>query len=242
MPPFTDLRSVQTLIDGDRLKFVLRCPGRLRLRRRVPTPGTSPPRCWSSSSCRYVVVGHSERRRSTRARTTTLVNAKTLKALAKGLAPIVCVGEGLDTFARPRDHVELHPRVMSSDGPHRRCHRRADQPALVIAYEPVWAIGYGPRWRRPEDAQEVCGAIRRLGLGALPRGAGGCEQVRVLYGGSVNAQTTCVAMMAQPDRGRLSGRQRQPRRRPVRGHREILRSARPLSRSRRSQRSFLSPV
>ena len=95
LPPFTDLRSVQTLVDGDQLADQVRRPGRLGARRAAPTPARSRGRCWPSSAARYVVSG-TPSAASTTARTTSWSTPRRKAALGAGMTPIVCVGEGLD--------------------------------------------------------------------------------------------------------------------------------------------------
>ena len=113
-----------------------------------------------SVGCRYVVVGHSERRED-HGEDDALVDAKVAAALRHGLTPILCVGEGLDVREAGRAG-RAHARRRST----RRwtgC-RRSDAAGVVIAYEPVWAIGTG-KVATPDDAQEVCGAIRAAARG-----------------------------------------------------------------------------
>ena len=140
--------------------------------------------------CTYVVVGHSERREY-HAETDADVNAKARKTLAAAMTPIVCVGEGLD-IRQAGNHVEYT--VAQIDGS--LAGLTAEQVAgLVIAYEPVWAIGTG-EVATPEDAQEVCSAIRARVRETWSVEAG--DAVRILYGGSVKA-ANIAAIMAQPD-------------------------------------------
>jgi triosephosphate isomerase len=144
----------------------------------------------SKLGCSYVVVGHSERRQY-HGEDDALVNAKAHKALSAGMTPIVCVGEGLDV-RQAGDHV---PHCVgqvdgSLDG------FTAEQVAgLVIAYEPVWAIGTG-EVATPQDAQEVCAAVRAR-VGEV-HGDDAAASVRVLYGGSVKA-ANIAGIMQQPD-------------------------------------------
>jgi triosephosphate isomerase len=140
--------------------------------------------------CRYVIIGHSERRRF-HGEDDNIVNAKTVKAVSRRLVPIVCVGEGLAVRQELRQVPDtLHHVEGALAG------LTAEQIAnMVIAYEPVWAIGTG-RVATPDDAQEVCAAIR--GWISERHGAGIAAQIRILYGGSVNA-TNVAALMAQED-------------------------------------------
>jgi triosephosphate isomerase len=140
--------------------------------------------------CTFVVVGHSERR-TLHSEDDAVVLAKTKAALKNGLTPIVCIGEGLN-IREAGEHVAYNVAQLrgSLDG------LSADDIAkVVIAYEPVWAIGTG-RVASASDAQEVCGAIREelKELASAEVAAG----VRVLYGGSVNAKNV-GEIVGQPD-------------------------------------------
>lgn len=188
LPPFTDLRSVQTLVDGDKLKIKY---GAQDIWRRTPvrTPARSRPHA-VQLKCAYVAVGHSERRQY-HAETDEICNAKVKAAYKHGITPILCVGEGLDVRKAGR---QVQYTLDQLDG------GLKDLPAeqaesIVIAYEPVWAIGTG-EVATPEDAQEVCGAIR--GRLAELYSQELADKVRIQYGGSVKAGNV-AAIMAQPD-------------------------------------------
>jgi len=135
-------------------------------------------------------VGHSERRQY-HDESDSAVNAKAIKAIAAGLTPIVCVGEKHEV-RKEDQHIEHTIKQVDNS----LAGLSAEQVgALVIAYEPVWAIGTG-EVATPDDAQEVCGAIRtRLGE---EHGAETAAAVRILYGGSVKAANV-GAIMQQPD-------------------------------------------
>jgi triosephosphate isomerase len=140
--------------------------------------------------CSYVVVGHSERRED-HGEDDALVGAKVAAALRHGLTPILCVGEGLDVRESGRQVEHTLAQVDAAlDGV-----SADDAAGVVIAYEPVWAIGTG-KVATPDDAQEVCGAIRER-LRALYDDAV-ADRVRILYGGSVNAKNV-ADLMSQPD-------------------------------------------
>jgi triosephosphate isomerase len=178
LPPFTDLRSVQTLVDGDRLRIKYGAQD-VSVHENGAYTGEISASMLEKLGCSYVVVGHSERRQY-HDETDALVNAKAKKALEAGITPIVCVGEGLEVRKEGR-HVEhtLAQVDGSLDG------IKPEQVAgLVVAYEPVWAIGTG-EVATPDDAQEVCAAIR--GRIREVHGDGAADGVRVLYGGSVKA-------------------------------------------------------
>jgi triosephosphate isomerase len=189
LPPFVDLRSVQTLVDGDRL---LLCYGAQDL---SPHPsgaytGDISGPMLAKLGCRYVVVGHSERREHHH-EDDSLVNAKVKAAYRHELTPILCIGERLPV-RESGEHVEhcLTQLDRALDG------IGAEQArTLVIAYEPVWAIGTG-EVATPEDAQEVCEAVRNR---LADRYSGDlADGVRILYGGSVKASNT-GGILAQPD-------------------------------------------
>jgi triosephosphate isomerase len=189
LPPFTDLRSVQTLVDGDKLRLTFGAQD-LSQHDSGAYTGEISGAFLAKLGCSYVVVGHSERR-SYHGEDDALVAAKAAAALKHGLTPIVCIGEHLE-IREAGNHVEhcLEQLRGSLAG------LSAEQiGATVIAYEPVWAIGTG-RVAGAADAQEVCAAVRaELGKLASPKVA---EAVRVLYGGSVNAKNI-GELIGQPD-------------------------------------------
>ena len=189
LPPFTALRSVQTLVDGDRLEIEYGAQD-VSTHDDGAYTGEISASMLAKLGCSYVVVGHSERREY-HGESDETVNAKAKKAIAAGMTPIVCVGEGLEVRREGR-HVE-HT-LAQLDGS--LAGLSAEQVgALVIAYEPVWAIGTG-EVATPDDAQEVCAAIReRLRETAGDAAADAC---RILYGGSVKA-ANIAGIMAQPD-------------------------------------------
>ena len=179
VPPFTDLRSVQTLVDGDKLRLTYGAQD-LSQHDAGAYTGDISGAFLAKLGCTYVVVGHSERR-TYHHEDDALVAAKAAAALKHGLTPIVCIGEGLD-IREAGTHVEYNVEQLRGS----LAGLSAEQiGTIVIAYEPVWAIGTG-RVASAADAQEVCGAIREeLGKIASPEIAAG---VRVLYGGSVSAK------------------------------------------------------
>src|SRR5688572_17930619 len=177
-PPFTDLRSVQTLVDGDRLSIKYAAQD-VSTQDSGAYTGEVSAAMLAKLGCSYVVVGHSERREY-HAETDETVNAKAHKALAAGMIPIVCVGEGLE-IRQAGDQVAYT--LAQVDGS--LAGFTAEQvAALVVAYEPVWAIGTG-EVATPDDAQEVCSAIRERIREV--HGDAAADGVRVLYGGSVKA-------------------------------------------------------
>lgn len=141
-------------------------------------------------NCSYVVIGHSERREY-HGEDDALVNTKAKKVLEHGMTPIICVGEGLDVRkdGKQVDYTLEQVRGALAGIP-------AEQVAgLVIAYEPVWAIGTG-EVATPEDAQEVCGAIRQEVASLYSQEV--ADAVRIQYGGSVKA-ANIASIMAKPD-------------------------------------------
>ncbi|OII59941.1 MULTISPECIES: triose-phosphate isomerase [unclassified Streptomyces] len=187
--PFTDLRSVQTLVDGDKLKIKYGAQD-LSAHDSGAYTGEISGAMLAKLSCTYVAVGHSERRQY-HGETDTTCNEKVKAAYKHGLTPILCVGEGLDV-RKAGDQVAYT--LAQLDGALKSI--PAEQAAsIVIAYEPVWAIGTG-EVATPEDAQEVCGAIR--GRLAELYSQDLADQVRIQYGGSVKAGNI-AAIMSQPD-------------------------------------------
>jgi len=178
VPPFTDLRSVQTLVDGDRLEIKYGAQDVSRHDSGAYT-GEVSAGMLAKLGCSYVVVGHSERREH-HAESDELVNAKAKKVIEAGMTPIVCVGEGLEIRKEGR-HVEHTLEQVAGSLAGLTPEQVAE---LVVAYEPVWAIGTG-EVATPDDAQEVCAAIRgKLGEAFSDEAA---AKVRILYGGSVKA-------------------------------------------------------
>ena len=188
IPPFTDIRSVQTLVDGDKLQLLYGAQDVAAQEKGAFTGEISGPML-AKLGCTFAIVGHSERRQY-QGETDAVVNAKTKAALRNELIPIVCVGEGLEVrkageqVAHTLSQVDGALKDLSS----------AQVEKLVIAYEPVWAIGTG-EVATPADAQEVCGAIRAR----LKEVHGStADKVRILYGGSMKADNV-AAIMAETD-------------------------------------------
>ncbi len=189
VPPFTDLRSVQTLVDGDHLAIRYAAQD-VSAHDSGAYTGEISATMLAKLGCSYVVVGHSERR-DYHAETDELVNAKARRALGAGMTPIVCVGEALDVRKEGRHVAHCTSQVDGSLAGF----TPQEIASLVVAYEPVWAIGTG-EVATPENAQEVCAAIReRLRETAGDEAADGC---RILYGGSVKA-ANIAGIMAKDD-------------------------------------------
>ena len=189
LPPFTHIRSIQTMIEGDELLMVHGAQD-LSEHDSGPYTGDVSGPMLAKLDCSYVIVGHSERREHHH-EDDALVNAKVHAALRNGLTPILCVGEGLE--------------VREEGGQVAHCAAQLDAAlagisaaqvaSLVVAYEPIWAIGTG-RVATPADAEAVCAALReRI---AERYDAAAAEAVRILYGGSVKANNI-AELIAQPD-------------------------------------------
>jgi triosephosphate isomerase len=189
LPAFVALRSVQTLIDGDKLLLGYGAQD-VSPHACGPHTGDVSGPMLAKLGCRYVVVGHSERREHHH-EDDALVTAKVQAAFRHGLVPILCVGEPLEV----REAGGHLPRCIGQLDAAMAGVPAAQARDVVIAYEPVWAIGTG-KVATAEDAQEVCGEIRTR-LAELYTG-GLADGVRILYGGSVKAANT-DAIVAQPD-------------------------------------------
>ena len=189
LPPFTSLRSVQTLIDGDKLRIRYGAQD-LSQYDEGPYTGDISGSMLAKLGCDYVLAGHSERRQY-HAETDELVNAKVQAALRWELTPIVCVGESLDV-RQAGEHLAV---VLGQIDRSLKGIPAEAVAAMVIAYEPVWAIGTG-EVATPQDAQEVVAAIRSRisGIHDADTAAG----VRILYGGSAKPGNI-APIMAQPD-------------------------------------------
>jgi triosephosphate isomerase len=189
MPPFTDLRTVQTAVDGDKLKILYGAQDISEHKSGAYT-GEISGAMLEKLGCTYVLAGHSERRQYHH-ETDAVVNAKVKAAFAAGMVPILCVGE-LE-FVREAGDAVSHCVEMLEGG---MAGLTAEQvKRMVIAYEPVWAIGTG-KTATPDDAEEMCRAARECV--AKQFGADVAAEVRIQYGGSVKS-SNIAAIMAQPD-------------------------------------------
>lgn len=188
-PPFTDLRSIQTLIDADQL--------RLRLGAQNCHPedkgaftGEVSPVFLSKLGVQYVIVGHSERRELF-GESDEFVARKVAAVQKHGMTPILCVGETLEEREAGLTLEKVRRQVRSA------LEKRTGEQvkSMVIAYEPIWAIGTGKN-ASPADAQAVAAAIREEIAEVTSRPA--AQAVRLQYGGSVKAGTI-GDIMRQPD-------------------------------------------
>ncbi|ANN16829.1 triose-phosphate isomerase [Amycolatopsis orientalis] len=196
LPPFTDIRSVQTLTDGDKLSLTYGAQDLSPHDSGAYTGDVSGPML-AKLGCSFVTVGHSERREY-HGETDELVNKKVKAALKHGIKPILCVGEKLEV-REAGEHI-AHTTTQLVEG---LKGLKAEQVKdVVVAYEPVWAIGTG-KVATPSDAEEVCGAIRATL--AEKYGAEVASSVRVLYGGSAKANNISDLVACENIDGALVG-------------------------------------
>ena len=188
-PPFTDLRSVQVVLQADDIPIALGAQ-HCHWEEKGAFTGEVSPTMLAKLDVAYVIAGHSERRELF-GETDEWVNRKVKAILAAGMTPILCVGETLDereagdTEDKVRSQVEADLAGVA-----------AEQVAgLVVAYEPIWAIGTG-RTATPDDAQAVCATVRDV-VGGLA-GADAAASIRIQYGGSVKP-VNAAELMACPD-------------------------------------------
>ncbi len=189
IPPFTDIRSVQTLIDGDKLTLVHGAQD-LSAHDSGAYTGEISGSMLAKLGCTYVVIGHSERREH-HDESDEVVASKVTAAYRHGLTPILCVGEGLDV-RESGGQVEhsVNQLLAALAGV-----TEEQVASIVLAYEPIWAIGTG-RVATPADAQEVCAALRSALAARYSTEV--ASRVRVLYGGSVKSGNV-AEIVAQPD-------------------------------------------
>jgi len=196
IPPFTDIRSIQTLIDGDRLRLTYGAQD-LSPEASGAFTGDIAGSMLHKLGCTYVLIGHSERR-AIHGESDALINRKIKAALANEIIPIFCVGEEL-AIRESGAHVSHVIRQVRAglEG-----FIKPELKKIVIAYEPVWAIGTG-KVATPEDAQEVCAAIREeienIGSAEI------ASNMRILYGGSVKSSNVAEIMKKSDVDGALIG-------------------------------------
>jgi triosephosphate isomerase len=188
-PPFTALRSVQTVIDADDMPMALGAQD-VHWEAKGAFTGEVSPTMLAKLNVRYVIVGHSERREMF-GETDEAVNRKVKAVAAAGMTPIMCVGESLDEreAGGTEDRVIGQLRAGLAGVP------AGAVAELVVAYEPIWAIGTG-RTATPQDAQAVCRAIREAV--AVDHGSDAAASLRIQYGGSVKPDNI-DDLMALPD-------------------------------------------
>ena len=196
IPPFTDIRSIQTLIDGDRLRLTYGAQD-LSPEASGAFTGDIAGSMLHKLGCTFVLIGHSERR-AIHGESDALINRKIKSALANEIIPIFCVGEEL-AIRESGAHVSHVIRQVRAglEG-----FTKPELKKIVIAYEPVWAIGTG-KVATPEDAQEVCAAIREeienIGSAEI------ASNMRILYGGSVKSSNIAEIMKKSDVDGALIG-------------------------------------
>ena len=188
-PPFTDIRSVQTLIDADELRIQLGAQN-CHFEDKGAFTGEVSPAFLAKLGVRYVIVGHSERR-EVFGESGEMVSKKVSAVFKHDMVPILCVGETLEERETGQTSSKVLGQVREG-----LSSLKADQVGeMVVAYEPIWAIGTG-RTATSGDAQAVIGAIRATV--AETHGARAAERIRLQYGGSVKA-ANIGELMAQPD-------------------------------------------
>jgi triosephosphate isomerase len=188
-PPFTDIRSVQTVLESDKIRIGLGAQ-HCHWDDKGAFTGEISPTMLAKLNVAYVIAGHSERRQLF-GETDEMVNAKVKAIFAQGMTPIMCCGETLDEREAGETEAKVAGQVRAG-----LAGLTADQVArLVVAYEPIWAIGTG-RVATPDDAQAVCKAIRAI-VGE-EAGADAARAVRIQYGGSVKG-SNAAELLGQPD-------------------------------------------
>ena len=188
-PPFTDIRTLQTSIEADRMDILL---GAQHCHHEVTGAftGEVSPVFLQKLDVKLVICGHSERR-DIFGETDEMVNAKVKAILKHNMTPIMCVGESL----AEREAGETEAKVLGQVVNGLQGVKKAEVGSMVIAYEPIWEIGTG-KTATADDAQQVCASIRAAVTASFGADAG--ASVRIQYGGSVKPGTT-EELMAQPD-------------------------------------------
>ncbi len=194
-PPFTSLRSVQTVIEADHLSIRLGAQN-VDWHDSGPYTGEIAPPMLAKLSVSFVIVGHSERRQLF-GETDEVVNKKAKAVLGAGMTPIVCVGETGDQ----RDAGEAEEVVRAQVRAGLAGIAPEAVASLVVAYEPIWAIGTG-RTASADDAGTMCGVVRDE---VRSFAGGAADDVRVLYGGSVNQGNVAGLMAKREIDGALVG-------------------------------------
>lgn len=188
-PPFTDLRSVQTVLEADKVPVSLGAQN-CHWEEKGAFTGEIAPSMLQKLNVSYVICGHSERRQMF-GETSEQVNMKVKAILKNEMTPIMAIGETLEQ--REAGEMEDHIVAQVTDG---LVGVKADQVAsMVLAYEPIWAIGTGMT-ATAEDAQDVCALVRRTVADLYNQGT--ADKVRIQYGGSVKPMSA-GELMAQPD-------------------------------------------
>jgi triosephosphate isomerase len=195
-PPLTSMRTVQTLIDSDRYSFALGAQN-MHFEDEGAFTGEVSARMLAALKVKYVILGHSERRELFH-ETDGIVNAKVKQAFKHGLTPIMCCGETEQEHEAGQTEAKVERQVKAGlDG------LKSDQlQSVVVAYEPIWAIGTG-KTATPEDAQKTVAFIRSVL--AESRGREAADAIRILYGGSVKSGNASSLMEQKDIDGALVG-------------------------------------
>jgi triosephosphate isomerase len=188
-PPFTDIRSVQTVIDADRLEILLGAQ-HCHFEEKGAFTGEVAPGMLEKLNVKLVIAGHSERREIF-GETDDDVNAKVKAILKHEMTPIMCCGETLEE----REAGEAEAKVERQIKAGLKGVSKDDVAGLVIAYEPIWAIGTG-KTATPDDAQAMCAHVRSVVRSTA--GDAAADAVRIQYGGSVKP-ANAAELMNQPD-------------------------------------------
>ena len=195
-PPFTALRTIQTLIDSDRYEFTLGAQNMYMEKEGAFTGEVSAPML-KALQCKYVILGHSERREILN-ETDEEVNAKVRAAFAHELIPIMCCGE----TETEREEGQTEAKVERQVREGLKSIKPEQARTAVIAYEPIWAIGTG-KTATPEDAQSTCGLVRKVVADMFDQEV--ANELRVLYGGSVKAGNSASLTSQEDVDGALVG-------------------------------------
>lgn len=188
-PPFTDIRSIQTVIESDKMKILIGAQNCHWEDKGAFTGEVAPPML-AKLNVSHVIVGHSERREYF-GETDEMVNKKAKAILVQGMTPIVCCGETLEEREAGDAESKVEGQIRAGLAGVTPEHVAS----LVIAYEPIWAIGTG-RTATSEDAQNMCAHIRRIVGDEF--GSAAAAAVRIQYGGSVKPGNI-AELMSQPD-------------------------------------------
>ena len=187
-PPFTDIRSVQTLLDADRIPISLGAQ-HCHEEPKGAFTGEVSAEMLAKLNVKLVIAGHSERR-EVFGETDEVVNAKVKAILKQEMTPILCCGETLDEREAGNAESKVETQILAG------LHGVGKEAiaGLVIAYEPIWAIGTG-KTATPEDAQAMCAHVRAI---VRSKAGDAADAVRIQYGGSVKPGNA-AELMGQPD-------------------------------------------
>ncbi len=188
-PPFTDMRTVQTALESDKIPFSLGAQN-CHFETSGAFTGEVAPPMLAKLGTEYVIVGHSERRELF-GETDEIVNKKVAAVLAAEMTPIMCVGETLDEREAGEAEAKVERQVAA--GLLKTPTEKVG--GMVLAYEPIWAIGTG-KTASADDAQSMCAVIRTTVRSVF--GDDAADGVRIQYGGSVKP-ANAAELLTQPD-------------------------------------------